>query len=234
MTLERYSTAALRVAAAAVMRAYLDHDAGHDSGRLRRFLTPEAAAALDEHQPSLDPAAASTYVAIGPYSALRLDADRAYVCAGVLQPDGGEAVLAVELVGRGGALRAARVGRVAQADERQRDSRPRDVALVGDGQPAPDPPAHMRALLGDLPDSQGARERWLLGAAIIDTYRERHDVHDVELALGGQPEEPEQRAERDQAAGYLRELVRQINGLEPDHAAKTPTRDAGRSNDLGR
>lgn len=232
MTLEEYGTVALQRVAAAVMRAYLDYDAGLGSEPLRRFLTSEAEASLDERQPPVRPEPSAWHASVGPYAVLRLDGDRTYVCAGVLQPGGVSTVLAVELVERDGALRAARIGRAAEAATSDA-SLPEQPRLVGDGQPPPEPPPHLRAMLGDFPDTGEARERWLLGAAVVDTYRERHGVHDAGVALGDHPEDAEQRAERDRAVQYLRVLASEIARLEPDRATEPPAREATRDRELG-
>jgi hypothetical protein len=231
MTLEQYGTSALQITAAAVMRAYLAYEAGQGSEVLRRYLTSGAAAALEGGMPNRDHAVAPSGIALGPYAVLRLDANRAYVCAGLLHPDRHDGVLAVELAHEGGRLLAARVGRATETMAPGRGAAPYPDP-VGDSQPPPESPAHLRTVLGEFPDTPDGRHLWLLGAAIITTYRERYDLHHASLALGDPPEEVEQRTERDRAIAYLREITRDIARLEPDRPIDTPVKDASREQGL--
>lgn len=232
MTLERYPTVVLQRCAAAVMRAYLDYDAGHGAESLRRWLTVDAASSLGDQPAAPTPGAVGLRAAIGPFGVLRLDPDRVYICASVLHPDDGDTVLATELVARDGAVQAARVGRAAGAPGAPPHDR--ESAPVGDGQPPPEAPEYLRGLLGDVREDLESLQRWLVGAAVIDTYRERYGIYDAELGLGPQPDDPEQRAERDHAVAYLRTLARELNRPDSDLAAELHGREPDLGPDLGR
>ena len=231
MTLDHLTRDELARAARAVIRRYLDVETGHrPPEELGQLLSPAAAADLRTHQAppgsvGRPPRAAD----LGPASVLRLDSARAYVCAAARVPGTAEwTTIAVELTADQERLRVDRVGRVAADISREATAEP--PARVGNGQPPPQTPRHLAGLLGDLPISGEAQARWLTAAAVIDTYRERYDIHDDRSALGAEPRHPEQAAERQRAVDYIRALVREIDRDAPDRtrSREEPGRDLGR------
>ncbi len=232
MPVSTLTTAELQRTARAVMRAYLDREANR-AADLDRYLISDAVATLEKSPPHQGTGIGVAHADVGPVSLLRLGPDRAYACAAVPGADPTAwAVLSVELVAQGDRLLAGRVGRVAAPGHGREPGH--EAPPVGDEQPLPEPPAHLRGLLGALPENAEARIRCMTAAAVVDTYRERYDVHDPTAALGAQPVDGEQLAERERALAYTRALVAEIDSIEPDR----PSRDLGLQRppgpDLGR
>jgi len=78
-----------------------------------------------------------------------------------------------------------------------------------------DPPAHVTAALGPVPERLDARERWQQTAEGIERYRDHYNITDLEQALGENPQELRQRSDRRQ----LRHEIQQHRGTiarEPD------------------
>lgn len=71
--------------------------------------------------------------------------------------------------------------------------------------------SYLVATLGMPPASQDARDLWDAAAATIEEYRDRWQVTGTDSALGVQPEDPEQLADRDATIARLRELTRQMS-----------------------
>ena len=232
MRLSDFTTVELQRVAQALLRRYVDVRVGAASAAaLEPFLHPFAATALQRLSAGGPPVREVGYGDVGPVNVVRLGPDRAYAVA-PLAPPGGAApvVLAVELEVQGPRLAAIRVGEVGSRDL---DRRVDEVPLVGPGQPVPVAPAHLAGLLGDVPQEPQALERWVHGAAVIDTYRERYGIDDATSAFGPAPEDPDQRQERDRALAYVRELAREVEATEPQHGRSLdPDGSAGR--ELGR
>ena len=66
-----------------------------------------------------------------------------------------------------------------------------------------DRPAHVRELLGPVPDSTRGRRAWRQAAAQIEEYRTTYHVQDPERALGREPRNPAQRAAWRQAGSAV-------------------------------
>lgn len=77
--------------------------------------------------------------------------------------------------------------------------------------------SYATALLGPLPRSTAAQERWSEGVRIIDNYRNKWNVADGRRALGGPPSTAPQRDSRNDAFRRLAEIVSKITGLESCH-----------------
>jgi len=61
-----------------------------------------------------------------------------------------------------------------------------------------DPPAHLTAALGPVPERLDARERWQQTAGHIERYRDHYGITDPERALGENPQDLRQRSDRRQ------------------------------------
>ena len=94
-------------------------------------------------------------------------------------------------------------------------------------------PGHFVGLLDDVPSGGQALERWTTATAVIDTYRERYGIDDGSSAFGPTPYGREQCEERDRALAYVRQLVRDIEAIEPRHQQRLG-RDRPAGPDLGR
>jgi len=79
-----------------------------------------------------------------------------------------------------------------------------------------DPPAHVTAALGPVPERLDARERWQQTAERIERYRDHYGITDPEQALGENPQELRQRSDRRQ----LRHEIQQ----HPGTIAREPNR----------
>ena len=79
-----------------------------------------------------------------------------------------------------------------------------------DGQTAKLSPEKLERVLGPKP-TDGRRARlWQMAADDVQGYRERWDVRDTHVALGGEPEDPEQRRDRERVAELLRTVAPQL------------------------
>ena len=232
MTFEDLTREELARTARAAIRCYFDVQTGHRPVEaLRAILSPAAAQdlpALPEPQQP-DQLALVRHGDLGPVSVLRLGSARVYACAATPASGAGQcATVAVELTADYDRVQVDRIGHIATGTNREAEVE--HVPRVGDGQPPPPTPRHLSGLLGDLPTPGDAQARWLTAAAVIDTYRERYDIHDDRSALGPEPQDREQAAERQRAIDHTRALVREINRAEPDRGpSRDPTeRDLGR------
>jgi len=175
------------------LRSYLDTAAGGQPAGQRAWLAGQAASA-ELPQGRVD------HARIGPVTVLRQGPDRAYVAATVAageRPAAG--LVAAELTTHDGILRVARAGHFPAARHHLDDAS--RWALE------PEPPAHLVRLLGPLPTGTQARACWATAAAIVTDYRYTWGITDPGSALGRQPEDAEQRAERDRAVAATRELL---------------------------
>jgi len=169
----------------------------------------------------------------GPVSVLRLGLDRAYAIAALARPGQAlPAVLAVELEVRGERLAPQGVGEVEVRDRRHGEQQ-LQRSPVGPGQALAEPPRRFVGLLDDVPSGGQALERWTTATAVIDTYRERYGIDDGSSAFGPTPYGREQCEERDRALAYVRQLVRDIEAIEPRHQQGLG-RDRPAGPDLGR
>ena len=234
MRLSEFTTVELQRVARSVLRRYLDVRAGFlPPAALRQVLSPAAAADLQrlEDLPSLRAVRQSD---VGPAVALRLAPKRAYAIAALAGAGGPPVVLSVELAVQGQRLAASRVGESAirtVSQDQPLGQAPRafnqpwtsrnqpwvgvDQPRVGPGQPVPQPPAHLRILLGDLPSDPQALGHWVRAAAVIDTYRERYGIDEAGAPFGPEPTDREQQRERDRALDYGLQLARHIEVIEP-------------------
>jgi hypothetical protein len=62
-----------------------------------------------------------------------------------------------------------------------------------------DRPSYVLDALGPVPDSSRGRRAWRLAAAEIEHYRRSYDITDPDRALGPEPHDPTQRADRQRA-----------------------------------
>lgn len=83
-------------------------------------------------------------------------------------------------------------------------------------------PARLARVLGPKPTDGRRAQLWQVAADDVQGYRERWDVCDPHVALGGEPEDPEQRRHRERVAELLRTVSPQLRrvggtdrGLEP-------------------
>lgn len=233
MPLGDFTTMELQRVARAVLRRYLEAQAGAAPAvALARFLAPIAAVSLQRLVTDNPPGRLARHADLGPVTVLRLGSERAYATAALARPgEGAQAVLSVELEMQGQRLVAVRVGEVerSQLDRQER----REVLSVGPGQPVADPPAHLARLLGVPPASSDALARWASAAAVIDTYRERYGIDDDGSTFGPTPPDPEQREERERALAYVRQLASEIEALEPQRG-RALGRDQPQGPELGR
>jgi len=132
---------------------------------------------------------------------------------------------------RGQRLVAVRVGELERPELERRERL--EAPLVGPGQSVAEPPVHLAGLLGGIPANPEALARWVIAAAVIDTYRQRHGIDDDGSALGPKPPDPEQREERERALGYVRQLGREIEAIEPQQG-RARGRDQPQGPELGR
>jgi len=206
------STVELQRLGSAVLRAYVDASAGREPTNVLQQGLPTLA------EESLGDLATVPQAAIGPVTVARQSDDQAYVAAAVLQPGQKRqrtgVLLAAELTTVDGLLRVARVGHCVPL---QRDVDATDRWIVD-----PDPPQHVTNILGALPASEEARERWVTAAAVISEYRQTWGITDARLALGEPPRDLGQREERERAVRSVRELLSEIDraSLVQDEAGR--------------
>ena len=74
-------------------------------------------------------------------------------------------------------------------------------------QPARLSPEKLERILGPRPADGHRAQLWQLAADDVQGYRERWDVCDSQVALGAEPEDPEQRRHRDRVAELLRTVA---------------------------
>ena len=228
MPLDDLTREELARTARAVIRCYLDVQTGRrPAEQLRAILSPRVAQDLPAPpapQQQADQPALARHGDLGPVSVLRLGSTRVYACAAApAQGAAPWATIAVELTADRDRVQVDRLGRV--VTETNRETLVERALRVGDGQAPPKAPRHLSGLLGDLPTERSAQARWLTAAAVVDTYRERHSIHDDRSALGAEPSDAEQAAERQRAIDYTRELAREINRAP---GRNQPERDLGR------
>ncbi len=82
------------------------------------------------------------------------------------------------------------------------------------------PPLYMARTLGPPPGGAEARKAWDEAAAAIEAYRNRWEITRMDCALGQQPEDPQQRAERDATVAALRDLTARIRELDHDRSTR--------------
>lgn len=231
MRLSDFTTTELQRVARILLRRYLDVQTGAAPvAALGRFLTPVAADSVQRLQTTDRPRRGIRHGDLGPIAVVRLGPHGAYAVAGLAQGGQEAAAVSVELEVHGQRLAAVRVG---ETESRARLRRERsEVPAVGPGQPVPEPPAHLAALLGGLPSDPRAVDRWVTAASVIDTYRERYGIDDAASAFGPIPGDLEQREERERALAYVHQLAREVEAVEPHHE-RTLGRDRPPGPELG-
>jgi hypothetical protein len=85
-----------------------------------------------------------------------------------------------------------------------------------------DQPAHVRKLLGPVPDSTRGRRAWRQAAAEIEEYRTTYQVSEPERALGREPRDPAQRAAWRQARSAVERVWRKQRVVERDRQVDQP------------
>lgn len=219
----------LQRVARAVLRRYCDVRAGAASpGSLAAWLTPAAArSAMQLAIRASDPTV--THARLGPVVLVCADSRRA-AAVSPLEPsqEGALSVLMVELEVIGDRLAARRLGEL--GPEIGRGHSPR-ASLVGPGQPAPDLPPYAESLVGQPHGEGNALDVWAAATSVIDTYRERYGVTDASSAFGRQPDDREQRLERDRALDYVRAVSHELPAAPARETRPAPGR---RGPELGR
>lgn len=234
MRLSDFTTVELQRVARAVLRRYLEVQAGAAPAvALARFLAPVAGAGLQRLVTDSHPRRLARHADLGPVTLLRLGPDRAYGTAALARPgqEGAPAVLSVELEMQGQRLVAVRVGEVERPELERRERL--EVVPVGRGQSVAEPPTHLAGLLGGIPANPEALARWVSAAAVIDTYRERYGVDDLSSGFGPIPPDPEQLGERERALAYVRQFASEIEAIEPQQG-RALGRDQPAGPELGR
>lgn len=94
---------------------------------------------------------------------------------------------------------------IAAAEARMRDidTQLRHHSRVRAAYAAADPPPYLHAAIGPRPPGQHDRNRWQQTAAVIEDYRLRWHVTGPHRALGPEPADPLQRADRQQALAAI-------------------------------
>ncbi|MDP8930631.1 MAG: Rv3235 family protein [Actinomycetota bacterium] len=82
--------------------------------------------------------------------------------------------------------------------------------LEVDDQTAKLSPEKLERVLGPKPTDGRRAQLWQVAADDIQAYRERWDVRDPHVALGAEPEDPEQRRHRERVAELLRTVAPQL------------------------
>jgi hypothetical protein len=82
-----------------------------------------------------------------------------------------------------------------------------------------DRPGYVLEALGPVPASTRGRRAWRQAAAEIEQYRRSYDITDPERALGPEPHDPTQRADRQRARAA-------IDRVHAKQRAAEPARDA--------
>jgi hypothetical protein len=85
-------------------------------------------------------------------------------------------------------------------------------------------PSYVLEALGPAPGSTRGRRAWRQAAAEIEQYRHTYQITDPEQALGSEPHDPEQRADRQRA----RTTIARVNAKQ---RAADRTRDARRTSE---
>ena len=83
-----------------------------------------------------------------------------------------------------------------------------------------EPPAHLRDLLGPVPDSTRGRRAWRHAAAQVQEYRTTYQVSDPERALGREPHEPAQRHAWRQTRAAVERVWHKQRTAERAHTAR--------------
>jgi hypothetical protein len=88
-----------------------------------------------------------------------------------------------------------------------------------------EPPSYLTRTLGPPSDDRAARQQWDAAACAVETYRDRWGITRTDCALDRQPDDPQQRADREATVATLRELTARLAEIGPD-------RDDGRGQRL--
>jgi hypothetical protein len=83
-----------------------------------------------------------------------------------------------------------------------------------------EPSAHLRDLLGPVPESTRGRRAWRQAAAHVQEYRTTYHLHDAERALGPEPREPAQRAAWRQAHAAVERIWHKQRTAERAHTTR--------------
>ena len=82
--------------------------------------------------------------------------------------------------------------------------------LAMSGNPAKLSPEKLERVLGPKPTDGRRAQLWQVAADDVQGYRERWDVCDPHVALGAEPDDPEQRRHRERVAELLRTVAPQL------------------------
>ena len=213
MRVDDLTTLELQRFGRAALHAYLDMARGANPGSLRSWIGDGVGARDEPLLPEPDNRS------LGPVVVLRLGPDRAHLSSTVLSSNGAvRSNIACELSTATGSLRAVRIGHV-PVTSTELDDATRWVI-------EPEPPAYLLKLLGPLPATARALVHWTTAAAVVEEYRETWNIRDTASAFGPAPAEEEQRAERERAVAYVREVVQSVGRSSPGESLE---RSDGRS-----
>jgi hypothetical protein len=85
-------------------------------------------------------------------------------------------------------------------------------------------PGYVLEALGPVPESTRGRRAWRLAAAEIEQYRRSYHITDPERALGSEPHDPAQRADRQQARMAIERVQTKQRGTDRDQRQQTSER----------
>jgi hypothetical protein len=102
-----------------------------------------------------------------------------------------------------------------------------------------EPPGYLTKALGAMPEPARGHERWRLGAAAIEGYRERHGITDAQRALGPEPQQRLDPGERRSVERTVEDARAELGYLARAHERwdterPEPGYDRGPRHDLGR
>ena len=80
-----------------------------------------------------------------------------------------------------------------------------------------DRPAYVREALGPVPESTRGRRAWRQGAAEVEQYRRSYQITDPERALGPEPDDRGQRADRQQARTAIERVQAKQRATDRTH-----------------
>jgi conjugative relaxase-like TrwC/TraI family protein len=90
-----------------------------------------------------------------------------------------------------------------------------------------DRPGHVLEALGPVPDSTGGRRAWPQPAAEIEHYRRTYGITDSERALGPQPADPAQRADRQRACTAIDRVQAKQRAADRTHDRQPTSKHTG-------
>jgi hypothetical protein len=80
-----------------------------------------------------------------------------------------------------------------------------------------DRPCHVLVALGPVPESTRGRRAWRQAAAQIEDYRRTYQITDPDRALGPEPNDPAQRADRQRVRGAIERVGTKQRAADRSH-----------------